>query len=292
MRATDVNRLQEAKKTGVPLLGMTLNTIDPEFVESLGYAGIEYLYIDMEHNTESWKEYANVMRACENSGIFPTLRVKKQYPGYPSDIRMAFEIGAGMVDVPHVNTKEEAIAVVRAAKFGPGFPSGPPPADQIRGVGSNTRAGKFRTIDPPEAYCTLENKKRMVGIMLEEPRAFENAEEIMAVEGIDDIDLGSGDLSAAMGYPGIRWKAPGAKEILQKYLMLKKKFPGKLTERRELDWKEVMTDFEKAKEKIRQGIREGAHVFMLTSEQDMLRDIVRQCKKALNEAIKEEKGQR
>ena len=128
--------------------------------------------------------------------------------------------------------------------------------------------------------------------MFEEPRAFENAEEMMSVEGIDDIDLGSGDLSAAMGYPGLRWKAPGTEQLRTKYLELKKKFPGKFIEKTEVDWLEVLRDFDKAKAKIRQGIREGAHVIMLTSELDILRDVIRECKRAVDEAYAEEKGQK
>lgn len=291
MRATDVNRLQEAKKTGVPLLGMHLNTINPEFVESLGYAGIEYLYIDMEHNTESWKEYANVMRACENSGIFPTLRVKKQYPGYPSDIRMAFEIGAGMVDVPHVNTKEEAIAVVRAAKFGTQYEYGQWPADQLRGIQYDVHASRHATVEPVAEYTRMEDEKRLVEISLEEPRAFENLEDIVTVDGIDWIALGTGDLSVALGYPGMREKAPRAAELLRKYKAMMKKYPNKFIDQEQLDWLEVLVDFEKAKSRIKQQIKDGTYLFRMEDERAILRHVIRQCKKVLELAYKETKGE-
>jgi 4-hydroxy-2-oxoheptanedioate aldolase len=297
LRATDVNKLQEAKKTGSPLLGMFLNTCSPDLAELLGYSGIEYLFIDNEHQHYTWETLANVMRACELSGIFPMVRINKQYPGYPSNIRKAFEIGAGMVLVPHINTREEAVAAVRAAKFGPDYEYGPWPADQVRGAGSDSRAGKYWTIEPPEhpvgEYFRLENKKRMVGIMLEESQAFENAEEIMSVEGLDNIGLGFGDLSVSLGYPGQGVKAPGVSELLDKYNKAMQKHPDKFIKSRGLDWMEVLTDYDKAKSKIKDGLKEGAYLFMLPSERGILKKVIQRCAKALNEAvaeIKEESG--
>ena len=295
MRATDVNKLQEAKKTGVPILGMMLMTCNPDLAEMLGYAGIEYVFIDNEHNTASWDTLAHVMRACELSGIFPMIRVKKEYPGYPSNIRMAFEIGAGMVLVPHINTKEEAIAAVRAAKFGPEFAYGPWPADQIRGAMSDIHAAKYVTIQPPQYPTTfhqMEDEKRMLAIMLEEPKAFENLEEILSVKGIDDVHLGVGDLSVALGYPGQGGKAPGAKELLDKYQNLKKKHPEKFINTREIHWLDVLLDYEKAKSKIKQGLKDGAYLFNLPSERDIVRTVVQRCKKALDEAYEEFKNEK
>jgi 4-hydroxy-2-oxoheptanedioate aldolase len=293
MRATDVNKLQEAKKTGVPILGMSLSTCYPDLAEMLGYAGVEYLFIDNEHNPASWETLANVIRACELSGIFPMLRVKKEYPGYPSNIRMAFEIGAGMVLVPHINTKEEAISVVRAAKFGPEYAYGPWPADQIRGAISDSHGARYFTIQPPEYPATfhkMDDEKRMVAIMLEEPKAFDNLEEMLSVKGIDDIQLGLGDLSVALGYPGQGADAPGVKGLLEKYERLKKKYPDKFVESRDIDWLEVITDYEKAKSKIKQGIKEGSYLFNIAGDRDILRQIVKRCKKALDEAYKEVKA--
>ena len=295
MRATDVNKLQEAKKTGKPLLGMSLNTCNPDLSELLGYSGVEFLFVDNEHTYYTWETLANVMRGCELSGIFPMLRIDKQYPGYPSNIRKAFEIGAGMVLLPQINTKEEAIAAVRAAKFGPEYESGKYPADQNRGAHGDTRAGKFWTIDPPESptgeFYRLENQKRMVAIQLETKQAFENAEDIMSVKGIDDVHLGLYDLSFSLGYPGLGAKTPGVPELLEKYNSSRKKFPGKFVESKSIDWKEVLKNPESAKSKIKQGIKEGAYLFNIGSERAILREVVRQCKKIMDDAYNEVKNE-
>jgi len=296
LRATDVNKLQEAKKTGKPLLGMSLATCHPDLAEMLGYVGVEFLFIDNEHDSSSWETVAHVLRACECSGIFPMVRVKKEYPGYSSNIRMAYELGAGMVLVPHVNTKEEAMAAVRAAKFGTEYEYGPWPADQLRGSISDSHGARYLTITPPDYPSTfhkMDDEKRMLGIQFEEKRAYEHAEEIMSVKGLDMIYFGIGDLSVQMGYPGMGTKAPGVAELIAKAEALKKKFPGKFVEDRDINWLQVIKDPSMAKVEIKKGIKEGAYVFNLPSDRDILRQIVRECKKTLDEAyeeVKREKG--
>ena len=224
------------------------------------------------------------------------VRVNKQYPGYPSNIRKAYEIGAGMVLLPQINTREEAIAAVRAAKFGPEYESGSYPADQSRGWGSDTRAGLFHTIEPSEypigEYFRLENQKRMVAIQFETTQAFENAKEIMSVKGIDDIIPGFGDLSASLGHPGLGAKAPGVAELIAKYEAVRKKFPEKFVKKRNIDWKEVLNNPEGAKSKIKQGIKEGAYLFNIANERAILKEVVKQCKRIMDEAYKEVKNEK
>lgn len=297
MRTTDVNKLQEAMRTGKPLLGMPLQTSSPEdLIEMLGYAGLEYIFIDREHQPIGWDTIANMIRACELSGIFTRIRVNKQYPGYPVEIRKAYELGAGLVTVPHVNTKEEALAIVRASKYGPDYEYGPWPADQIRGAGTMARGSMYRMAAPVDEIYKLENEKRMIGIALEEERAFEDIEEMIAVEGLDSIGIGPGDLAFSMGTPSARYRRddyPEYKKLFEKMEMLKKKYPGKFvkTDKDSLNWLEVITDPEKAKAKIEHGIREGVHVFRIASDQGILREVVKRCKKVLEEAyekVKEE----
>lgn len=287
LRATDVNKLQEAKKTGVPILGMMLSTHNPDLVEMLGYAGLDYLTIENEHSPDGWSTLSSLVRACELADIFPVLRIKKEFPGYPYGVRVALEIGAGMVSVPHINSKEEAVALVRAAKFGPEYEYGRWPGDQLRGAGSNTRSGKFRTIQPVSELFRLSNEKTMVGITVEEPRAFEDIEGILSVKGLDHVGIGWGDLSTLLGQPGKGKAAPGAAALLAKYEAARKKFPGKFVESRDLDWLEVITDYQKAKEKVKKGIEEGAYLFDLEYEVDILRYVIQQCKKLINEAYRE-----
>ena len=90
-------------------------------------------------------------------------------------------------------------------------------------------------------------------------------------------------------HPGLGAKAPGVPELITKYKEAKKKYPGKFVESREIDWKEVMKNPEGVKSKIKQGIREGAYLFNIAGERAILKEVVKQCKKTMDEAYNEVK---
>lgn len=280
----NINKIKRAKETGKPILGMASYSFSPTITETLGYSGVEFLFIDNEHTPASWETLENVIRACEVAGIAPMLRVDKQYPGYPSNIRRAYEIGASMVLVPHINTKEEALSVVRAAKFGSGWESGHS-YDQVRGSGLLSRAGRYGNI-PLADWQETENENRLVAIMMEEPRAIENAEEILSVEGLDMINVGTSDLSTNLGIPGAT-SDKRVRERVEKVRSIEKKFPGKFIKSASIDFLEALTDPEKAKDKIKEQLRDGSCIFNLTHDLSILRVIISKCKELLDEAYSE-----
>lgn len=284
MIGDEINKIRRAKETGKPILGMAMYSSSPTIAEVAGFSGVEFVFIDNEHAPASWETLENVIRACEGAGITPMLRVNKQYPGYPSNIRRAFEIGAGMVLVPHINTKEEALSVVRAAKFGPGWESAYP-YDQVRGSGLMSRAGKYGNI-PIADWAEMENENRLVAIQIEEPRAVENAEEIMSVEGLDKIEIGLSDLTTNLGIPG-KTSDPRVLEMVEKVRSIEEEYPGKFIKSTSLDFMEVIVEPEKAKEKIKARLDDGVCIFNLTHEASILRLVINRCKELLDEAYSE-----
>jgi 4-hydroxy-2-oxoheptanedioate aldolase len=285
----DMNKIKRAKETGNPILGMSMYSFSPTITETLGYSGVEFLFIDNEHTPASWETLENVIRACEATGIAPMLRVDKQYPGYPSNIRRAYEIGANMVLVPHINTKEEALSVVRAAKFGPGWASDHP-YDQARGSGLMSRSGKYGNI-PLAKWVKKENENRLVAIMIEEARAIENAEEILSVEGLDMIFVGTSDLSTNLGIPG-KVNDEQVRERVNKVRSMEKKYHGKFIKSANIDFLEALTNPEKVKKKIKEQLSEGSCIFNLTHDLSILRVIVNKCKELLDEAYDEYKSEK
>jgi 4-hydroxy-2-oxoheptanedioate aldolase len=98
------------------------------------------------------------------------------------------------VQVPHVNTREEAEAAVAACKY---FPEGQ------RGSFSGGRPAEYgMTGTPTNEYFAQANANTLVCLMLEEVVAIDNIEEIVTVKGVDVLFIGSGDLSQSMGHPG------------------------------------------------------------------------------------------
>jgi 2-keto-3-deoxy-L-rhamnonate aldolase RhmA len=86
--------------------------------------------------------------------------------------------------IPHVSTAEKARMLVDAIKF-------PPLGD--RGLDGASLDSDF-TIAGGEAYIDAANRETFLVVQIETPQAVENADEIAAVEGVDALFVGPGDL--------------------------------------------------------------------------------------------------
>jgi 4-hydroxy-2-oxoheptanedioate aldolase len=107
-------------------------------------------------------------------------------------IQRALDIGSAGVQVPQIETREQAEAVVRGAKYAP---------LGMRGLSFYTRAGDY-TIHGVEGYADRLNNEQMIVIHVEGKRGLENLEEIISVPHIDAVFLGPYDLSQSYGIPG------------------------------------------------------------------------------------------
>jgi 2-keto-3-deoxy-L-rhamnonate aldolase RhmA len=100
--------------------------------------------------------------------------------------------GALGIVMPHVDTAEEARAIVGHLKY--------PPLGHRSMAGGMAYFG-FRAVPTGEAAATM-NAQTLVVVMLETPQAIANAETIAAVEGVDVLLVGTNDLMMEMGFPG------------------------------------------------------------------------------------------
>ena len=155
-------------------------------VELLGRLGYDMVFIDCEHGPAGWDEVEDMVRAAELVNVTPIIRVQSQDH---STITRALDRGAGGVQVPHVNTRAEAEAVVRAAKFAP--------------IGHRGFAGGRSAFgEKMSEYTQRANDETMVVVMLEEVEALHNLDDILRVPHIDVFFVAPGDLAQSMGHPG------------------------------------------------------------------------------------------
>ena len=124
----------------------------------------------------------------------------------PEIIAPFMDRGAWGVQVPHVNTAEEARAAVDAVKY---HPLG------HRGMFSGSRPADYGLSGSTAEYVEDANRNTLVCLMLEEVEAIENLEPMVEVEGVDVFFIGSGDLSQSMGYPG-QQTHPEVQELMAK----------------------------------------------------------------------------
>ncbi|MGM7724278.1 HpcH/HpaI aldolase family protein [Metabacillus sp. Hm71] len=180
------NSVKDKLKRGEQVLGAFLGIYSPPLVEMLGYAGFDYVLIDDEHGAFSSSELENMIRTADSVGLASIVRVSYD----PSSIQKALDRGANAIQVPMVNTKEDALEVVKRAKFSP---------HGNRGVSYSIRPARYGK-DSGKSYLDECNENIMIIVHIETPEAVNNFEEIVSVDGIDLAFIGSTDLSVSMGY--------------------------------------------------------------------------------------------
>lgn len=182
------NELKGALQAGRTVVGLLCSLPLPLMVEMIGYAGYDFVILDMEHVSVNPQTLENMIRAAECSKVTPLVRV----PGAaPEVILRALDAGAQGVVVPHVRTRAEAERAVAACRY---HPLGE------RGISGGRTTG-FGTLDLV-SYLERANREIMVVAMIEDRDAVEQIDAIVSVPGLDLVLEGAIDLSQSYGVPG------------------------------------------------------------------------------------------
>jgi len=176
------------EKLKTQTVGIFSKTCDPAFIEVMGYAGLDYVIIDLEHGPNTIQTAQNLIRAAQVAEIFPIIRVKE---GCESVMCEALDVGAGGIQVPQITTKSDAEAVIDRVKFHP---------DGQRGVCRFVRAADYSAKDRFKYFA--DANKSVVILQIEGKDGIENIGEILSVKGIDVIFVGPYDLSQSLGLTG------------------------------------------------------------------------------------------
>ncbi len=170
---TGRNPARERLAKGELALGIGLRqarTVDIAAV--MATCGFDWLFIDLEHGTMPLDIAVQISCAALTAGITPLVRVpSRQY----ALATRALDGGALGIVMPHVDTAEEAKAIVDHLKY--------PPLGHRSVAGGQAFLG-FRPVPIAEATRTM-NAQTLVVVMLETPQAIANADSIAAVPGID-----------------------------------------------------------------------------------------------------------
>lgn len=183
-----VHRFRAACASGRGAFGPFMISSDPAFVEAAGYAGYDFVLLDMEHGPGTFENLQNLIRAANVSGVCPVVRVPR---GTDIWIDQALDVGAGAVMIPQIDSAEQARAAVSAAKFSP---------RGSRGTCRFVRSAAYGAVSGPEYFTNAQDTA--VILQAEGKKAVENLDEILDVEGIDAIFVGPYDLSASLGLIG------------------------------------------------------------------------------------------
>ena len=166
-----------------PLLGSFVKTPSIHATEILAGLGFDFVVIDEEHAPFDRASLDLLAFAAMATGIAGIVRVSGL-----SSILAALDMGAAGVLVPHVNSAGEARRAVAASRYQNGE----------RGCSPSPRAGRYGALTLAE-HVARADRNTSVSVMIEHPEAVANVDEIAAVEGVDALFLGLGDLTVASG---------------------------------------------------------------------------------------------
>ena len=107
------NRMKAKLIAGEPTIGVSIMIPSPQIVEMVAKLGFDWILIDCEHGTISLETVEMLAMAAETGGVTPIARPKTKTAG---DILDMMERGVMGVQVPHVNSAEDARRVVEAVK--------------------------------------------------------------------------------------------------------------------------------------------------------------------------------
>jgi 4-hydroxy-2-oxoheptanedioate aldolase len=179
-------RLLAALADGGVALGTTLHLSDPAVVEAAGIAGYDWLSVVLEHSPLTMGELRALQLAADLYGVTTLAHVPT-----PEDPRLlqALNLGAGGIVCSHVSDRETAERLVHASRF-------PPLGD--RGAHGSVRSAGYGSQGYDE-YVATTDQSVAVGVVLEDPLAIEQAEEILSVPGLTLAFVGLADLAQSMG---------------------------------------------------------------------------------------------
>lgn len=170
-------------------LGIAVYFYDPPFLDMAAALGFKVLWIEMEHSFMTFTEVADLVRMAKGRGLLTMIRVANTSR---ENVMKAAECGPDIIDVPMIDTPEQAMELVRAARF--------PPVGE-RGFFSVSPSLSYGLVENvAEAQLKL-NESLCLMVQVETALSVENIEAICAVPEVE-IFIGPSDLSASLGVPG------------------------------------------------------------------------------------------
>jgi 2-keto-3-deoxy-L-rhamnonate aldolase RhmA len=175
----------------------TLEVLDsPEVVETLAFAGMDFIKIEMMFSSTDWNRAAHMIRAAKGAGIAPLIRLpcnpwvtKGEDQHLAVDVTRAFGIDAmGVVFSPDTQKEvEKALEVGR---------------DYHHSIHICRFADRFA--DAQAKFGTFEKEvagETLIMPLIESEGAVRNIADILSVEGLKTALLGFSDLSVMLGHP-------------------------------------------------------------------------------------------
>lgn len=168
-----------------PVVGANILLSDSVVSEIFGFAGCDYVWIDMEHSPLSYKDVESHIIAAHSGNAAAFVRIPWNDQVM---VKRVLDMGPDGIIFPFIKSADDVSKAVQACMY---------PPKGIRGW-NPLRANKYGCV---ENDWYIEHVDSLIWkiMMIEQIDAINNLDEILQVEGLDAILIGPSDLSASMG---------------------------------------------------------------------------------------------
>jgi 4-hydroxy-2-oxoheptanedioate aldolase len=181
------NAFKVALRDGRPQIGLWSSLCSNLAAEFLANTGYDWIVVDSEHAPNDPVDVLAQLQAMTGGSAEPMVRVPWNDAVL---IKRILDVGGRTLLIPFVQSAEEARRAVAATRY---------PPRGIRGVSVAPRANRFGRVS---GYLQSAERDICVVVQLETRAALGEIEAIAAVDGIDGLFIGPGDLSADLGHLG------------------------------------------------------------------------------------------
>jgi 4-hydroxy-2-oxoheptanedioate aldolase len=157
--------------------------------EVLARAGADFVVVDLQHGATGEAELPGIAAAVTAAGAVPLVRARSSSF---ADVGRPLDLGARGVIVPNVRDAEHAREVVAACRYAP--------------AGGRSIGRLSGDVDDP-----------VVIVMVEMASAFDDLDAVLAVQGLDGVYVGPGDLGLSLQLTGEE-RRPELRSVLSSIL--------------------------------------------------------------------------
>ena len=181
--------VKERMRKGETIVGARCCYTDPEVMGLMAMLGFHFNWICTEHRRIDPPMLAALTQACVKNGADVVVRLR---PSNYSEIGTLLDSGVTGIMIPQVKGPEEVREVAAAVKF---------PPEGHRGSGGNSVDSDYG-LTLPEEYFPTANENTFLIVQVETLEVVDHIEEIAAIDAVDVVFVGPGDLTLSLGIPG------------------------------------------------------------------------------------------
>jgi 4-hydroxy-2-oxoheptanedioate aldolase len=181
------NSFKRALREGRQQIGLWCSLPGPYAAEAMAGCGYDWMMFDTEHSPA---DPLTVLHQLQAVAPYAVSAVVRPAGNDAVLIKRFLDLGVQTLLIPYVQDAAEARAAVAAMRY---------PPDGIRGVSGLTRATRFGRVPH---YAKRAQEELCLLVQVETREALAEIEAIAAVDGVDGIFVGPGDLAASLGHAG------------------------------------------------------------------------------------------